>query len=325
MSFNFELANEQITSKIEALNIGKAPNNLYDPIYYTLSMGGKRTRPILALLGCYLYNENYLKAMGVAMGVEIFHNFTLVHDDIMDNAPLRRGKATVHEKWNNNIAILSGDVMLVKAYEQFLDTDPALLGSILQYFNKCASEVCEGQQYDMDFENEDNVSAEEYLHMIRLKTAVLLGFSLRGGALVGGASEKDAEVLAEIAELVGTGFQLKDDILDLYGEQAKVGKQIGGDIIANKKTYLLIKALEQANEEQKNELEHWLSLTSFDNTEKVEAVKALFDTIGVKAIAEEKMHSYFQQAFQLLKGLEIPEERKASLHGFIEMIYSRDK
>ncbi|MEH0157910.1 polyprenyl synthetase family protein [Limibacter armeniacum] len=325
MSFDFKAAAVQVQEAIHNLDAGTTPAELYDPLYYILSIGGKRTRPVLTLLGCYLFDDDYLKAMQPALGVEMFHNFTLMHDDIMDKAPLRRGKATVHEKWNDNTAILSGDVMLVKAYDQFLQLPTDKLSTVLALFNKCAAEVCEGQQYDMNFETLNDVKEDAYVEMIRLKTAVLLGFSLRLGAIIGGADAHQASLLKEFGENIGTGFQIKDDILDVYADQAKFGKQVGGDIIANKKTYMLIKAMELASGETEKELTHWLSIDSFDKTEKVKAVTSIYDALGIKAIAEQKMDEYFQKGFDCLDKLNIPEEKKQYLRGFAEELYKRDK
>lgn len=325
MPFDFNKASEEVVDKINELSLGHTPNELYDPLYYILSIGGKRTRPVLTLLGCALFKDNYNDAMEPALGVEMFHNFTLMHDDIMDKAPLRRGKATVHEKWNNNIALLSGDVMLVRAYEYIAKVPANILAESLRLFSKCATEVCEGQQFDMNFEDRDNVSIEEYINMIRLKTAVLLGFSLRLGALIGGASKKDALLLKEFGENIGTGFQLKDDILDVYGDQEKFGKQVGGDIIANKKTFLLIKALEKAEGKQAETLKYWLEQKDFDNTEKVNAITKLYDELDIREEAERKMDEFFEKGFANLKAIDISEERKAPLLGFAQALYKREQ
>ncbi|MCE7058032.1 polyprenyl synthetase family protein [Algoriphagus sp. AGSA1] len=280
-----------------ALELGKSPRELYDPITYILSLDGKRIRPLLSLLSYGIYKSDPEAILSQAAAVEVFHNFTLMHDDIMDDAPLRRGREAVHVKWNKNVAILSGDVMLVKAYGLLLPTPAEKLGEVIRLFNKTASEVCEGQQFDMNFESLETVKEEEYLTMIRLKTAVLLGFALQLGALLAGAENDDAKKLYDFGVNVGVGFQLKDDLLDVYADQSKFGKQVGGDIISNKKTFLLIKALELAKGEDKKHLDYWLSLDGFDKAEKVRAVRAIYDKLGIKELTEFKMNSYFQTGF----------------------------
>lgn len=281
----------------EHIGTGAEPQELYEPITYILSLGGKRIRPLLSLMAYGLYKNDPETILSQSAAIEVFHNFTLMHDDIMDNAPLRRGKATVHEKWNANIAILSGDVMLVKAYELLLDTEPNLLKDIIRLFNKTAAEVCEGQQFDMNFEAYETVSEADYINMIRLKTAVLLGLSLQMGALLAGAEKSDAQKLYDFGMNIGVGFQLKDDLLDVFADQAKFGKQVGGDIIANKKTFLLIKALELAKGPTAEKLNYWLNQTEFDKEEKVKEVKKVYDELGIKALTEAKMQFYFQAGF----------------------------
>lgn len=280
-----------------ALGIKKSPGELYDPIAYMLSLDGKRIRPLLCLLAYGIYKPHPEEILSQAAAVEVFHNFTLMHDDIMDDAPLRRGKDAVHVKWNKNVAILSGDVMLVKAYELLLPTAAEKLGEIIRIFNKTASEVCEGQQFDMNFESVESVHEDEYLTMIRLKTAVLLGFALQLGALLAGAEKDDAQKLYDFGMNIGVGFQLKDDLLDVFADQSKFGKQVGGDIISNKKTFLLIKALELAKGEDAEALNFWLSKTEFDKEEKVQAVRGIYDKLGIKALTESKMNSYFEAGF----------------------------
>ncbi|MGW8121474.1 polyprenyl synthetase family protein [Roseivirga echinicomitans] len=302
---------------------GNEPKELYDPIKYIMSLGGKRMRPLLVLLAYKLYKDDPETVLDPALAVEVFHNFTLVHDDIMDNAPLRRGKATVHEKWNANTAILSGDVMIVKAYDMLLAA-PANLKQIIQDFNICAAGVCEGQQLDMNFELLDTVDESAYINMIRLKTAVLLGFSLKLGAMLAQSSKEDAELLYDFGVSIGIGFQLKDDLLDVYGDQAKFGKQVGGDIISNKKTFLLLKALELANEAQKKQLDHWLGLEKFDAMAKVKAVRAIYDDIGIEALTKAKMNEHFDHGFSDLEQLGIEEEKRASLKKFAEYLIDRE-
>ncbi len=257
-----------ISEEVNKLAFPEYPVALYEPISYILSLGGKRMRPALLLMACDLFGGDIEAAISPALAIEVFHNFTLMHDDIMDNAPLRRGSVTVHERWNNNVGILSGDVMLVQGYKLMMQVEDRLLRPILDIFNTTAVGVCEGQQLDMEFEERNDVGIDEYINMIRLKTAVVLGGALKIGALIGGADSKDADLLSSFGEHLGIAFQLQDDILDVYGDPEKFGKQVGGDIISNKKTFLLIKALESADAQQKKELAGWIDLKQFDNTEK---------------------------------------------------------
>ncbi|MBB6459534.1 polyprenyl synthetase family protein [Flammeovirga kamogawensis] len=322
--FNLKEAGELLAKELEKRAYGDAPENLYAPLRYILSLGGKRLRPALTLLGCYLFNDDYKKAVEPAIGVEVFHNFTLMHDDIMDDAPLRRGQMTVHEKWNPNIAILSGDVMFVKAYDYIMKVEDNVLRPAISLFNKCATEVCEGQQFDMDFEERAIVSEEEYIEMIRLKTAVLIGFALRLGALIGGASEEQSKVVEEFGVNVGLGFQLKDDILDVYADQDKFGKQVGGDIISNKKTLMLIKALKQAEGEDEAELLKWLEVKEFDKVKKVKAVTSIYNRLGIKEMATSKSNEYFDKGFTALQKLDVPDDRKQLLKEFGIYLQNRD-
>lgn len=287
----------------EVIGINKSPKELYKPISYFLGLGGKRIRPLLSLIAYGIYNKNPESILSQASAVEVFHNFTLMHDDIMDEAPLRRGHQTVHMKWNPNVAILSGDVMLVKAYDLLLETDPQLLTEILRLFNKTAVEVCEGQQFDMNFELLHTIHEDEYIDMIRLKTAVLLGFALQMGAILGGAKPEDTQRLYDFGVNVGIGFQLKDDLLDVYADQAKFGKQVGGDIISNKKTFLLIKALELSTGSDAEELKSWIAKEHFNSEEKVRAVRAIYDKLKIKELTESKMNSYFETGFKQLEDL----------------------
>lgn len=314
-----------IEEELAKLDIHKQPLELYEPIEYILQLGGKRLRPILTLMAYSLFKPDYEQVVKYAAAVEVFHNFTLMHDDIMDQAPLRRGKPTVHEKWNNNIAILSGDVMLVKAYDLFFDLEGPALGKVLKSFSTCAAKVCEGQQIDMNFETQANVSEAGYLEMIRLKTAVLVGFSLELGAILGNASTKDQQLLQLFGENVGIGFQLKDDLLDIYADQEKFGKQVGGDIISNKKTFLLIKALELAKGQQAEELNEWIHKEDFDPGEKVLAVKVIYDQLQIHALAVEKMNLYFRKGFEALEKVSLPQEEKAFLKNFAEQLINREK
>lgn len=314
-----------IEDGLAAYNFGNKPEKLYEPIRYVISLGGKRLRPVLTLMSCHLFNDDYKKALSPALAIEVFHNFTLLHDDIMDRAPLRRGSPTVHEKWDENTAILSGDVMLIKAYELLLNVDTQYLKIILSKFNACAAEVCEGQQLDMIFESVPSVTEDEYIEMIRLKTAVLLAFSLESGAIIGGAHQTESPTLYEFGINIGIGFQLKDDLLDVYADAAKFGKQVGGDIISNKKTYLLIKALELAKGATLRELKDWGSREEFDPAEKVNAVKNIYSDLRIKEFCESKMNQYFSQAFSLFDAIEADNERKQSLSQLAHTLIEREK
>ncbi|NVJ87548.1 MAG: polyprenyl synthetase family protein [Algoriphagus sp.] len=317
---------DKLESFLSNYSFGEEPNELYEPIRYILKLGGKRIRPLLSLLSYGLFQDDPEKILSQAAAVEVFHNFTLMHDDIMDQAPLRRGKETVHEKWNPNVAILSGDVMLVKAYELLLPTPSNLLTSVIQAFNQTAAEVCEGQQLDMNFEVRADVTEDEYLNMIRLKTAVLLGFALKLGAMLGQASEEDQKHLYNFGVSIGIGFQLKDDLLDVFADQSKFGKQVGGDIISNKKTFLLIKALELARNEDAETLNHWLKVEEFDPKEKVKEVKTLYEKIGVRKLAEEKMNEFFDAGFsQLEKIQKVNESYYQGLYDIAQALVHREK
>lgn len=312
-----------IETEISRQAFGSQPKSLYEPIRYIMRLGGKRLRPLLVQLAYELYKDDGEKITPYAVAVEAFHNFTLMHDDIMDNAPLRRGKMTVHEKWNTNTAILSGDVMLVKVYDLFLGLPDKKLKQVLQIFNKCAAEVCEGQQWDMEFEQKSKVTEMQYLKMIELKTAVLLGFSLELGALLADAPEEDRLALREFGTNIGIGFQLKDDWLDVYADQKKFGKQVGGDIIANKKTFLLIKALEKARGEQKDELLKWLSKNKFDKKKKITAITRLYDQLNINELTLTKMQEYFNKGFLSLDRIKLSSEKKAKLANFTQKLIER--
>ncbi len=312
-----------IEKEIKRQKFGKKPDSLYEPIRYIMALGGKRLRPLLVLLSYSLYKRNPESIIKYAVAVEAFHNFTLMHDDIMDNAPLRRGKTTVHEKWNVNTAILAGDVMLVKVYEMFLDLPEKKLVAVLKAFNQCAAEVCEGQQWDMEFETREKVSEREYIAMIRQKTAVLLGFSLELGAILADASEKDRAALREFGVNLGIGFQLKDDWLDVYADTKKFGKQVGGDIISNKKTYLLIKALERVQGTQKTELNNWLSAKRFSKIKKVKAVTSIYNSLNVDELTENKAADYFMKAFMKIDELSL-NERSKELKFFASQLIDRE-
>lgn len=302
----------------------KYPPELYEPMQYILSLGGKRMRPLLVFMGNDLFNGNPTDAQPAALAIEIFHNFSLIHDDIMDNAPLRRGKSTVHQKWNKNIAILSGDALLVKAYEELLKSKPEHLKPLLEIFNKTALEVCEGQQMDMNFENLNSVSTENYLQMITLKTAVLLGAALKMGAITANAPNYDAEHLYEFGKNLGIAFQLQDDILDVFGDPEKFGKQPGGDIISNKKTWLLIEAQKQAAGEMKERLEYWINLKEFNTAEKILAVKNIYETLQIKQQAEKAMNEFYQLALQHLFNINADVCKKDEIKAFAQALMSRE-
>ncbi len=299
------------------------PRLLYSPQQYLLSLGGKRLRPLLVLIANDLYQPSVSDAIPAALAVELFHNFSLIHDDIMDKAPLRRGQQTVHEKWNSNIAILSGDAMLVKAYEQLALCKPVQLLPLLETFNQTAIQVCEGQQMDMDFETRTAVNTSEYITMISLKTAVLLGGSLKMGALIGGAPEQELLNLYEFGKNIGIAFQLQDDLLDVFGDNEKFGKQPGGDILSNKKTYLLLKAMEKANAQQKQQLHFWLGENN-RNEEKIQAVTQLFHELKVQESTNELMQEYYRLAEQNLQQLTCPEQKKKQLLEFANSLLKRE-
>lgn len=318
-----EIYKQLIESEIRKQKFGQEPRSLYEPLRYIMALGGKRFRPLLTLLSYSLYKNDAQRIVPFATAVETFHNFTLLHDDIMDNAPLRRGKPTVHEKWNINTAILSGDVMQVKVYDLFLNLEGQMLKDVLLEFNKCATEVCEGQQWDMEFENKAKVTEAHYINMIRQKTAVLVGFSLELGAILAEASLADRLGLYQFGVNIGIGFQLKDDLLDVYGDQKKFGKQVGGDIISNKKTFLLIKALEMAKGKEKAELTRWLRTKKFDKRKKVKAVTALFDKLQIEKITSDKIADYFQKGLTSLDQLEVSSSRNDQLKKFILNLMNR--
>lgn len=312
-----------LETEIKKHKFGKDPVSLYEPIRYLMALGGKRLRPMFTLLSYSLFRDDVKRIVPYAIAVESFHNFTLMHDDIMDKAPLRRGKATVHEKWNTNTAILSGDVMLIKVYDMFLRLEPPRLKIVMTAFNTCAAEVCEGQQWDMEFETTQGVSEKQYLNMIRLKTAVLLGFSLELGAILSGASSADRKALRDFGNNIGIGFQLKDDLLDAYADPMKFGKQVGGDILANKKTYLLITALERATGKTRKELLFWLTAKKFKPREKVRAVKEIYDALGIPAIVDRKVSHFFNKGFQNLDLVAGQTSRKEILEGYTRALIER--
>ena len=301
----------------------RRPASLYEPIRYVLSMGGKRIRPVLMLLSYNLFKEDPETILMPACALETYHNYTLLHDDLMDNADLRRGHETVHKKWNANTAILSGDSMLVLAYQRMQQCSSDKMAEVLALFTETALEIGEGQEYDMAFEHRDDVSEEEYIEMIRLKTSVLLACALKIGAILAGASKEDADNLYRFGEQIGLAFQLQDDFLDVYGDTRVFGKAIGGDITSNKKTFMLINALNHANDDQRRQLESWISATEFDRDEKVAAVTRLYNEIGIDRMAQDKIAYYFEQSRKYLQAVSVDESRKAELAAYAQRMMNR--
>ena len=299
------------------------PKNLYDPINYILKLGGKRLRPVLTLMSADIFNCDYKKAMDAALSIEVFHNFSLVHDDIMDAAPLRRGEQTVHEKWDTNTGILSGDAMLIMAYQLFENYEPATFQALAKLFSKTALEVCEGQQYDVDFETREDVTIPEYLKMIEYKTAVLVGAAMKMGAIVANASQKDQDAIYEFGRLLGVAFQLQDDYLDAFGNPETFGKQVGGDIIENKKTYLYLKALAFLDASEARQLEQLFTVNLEDNFEKIETVKQFFVSSGSAEATQKEIENYTNKAFLVLETLNISEEKKELLKAFGNSLMTR--
>jgi geranylgeranyl diphosphate synthase type II len=312
----------KIDTALRSWELPGAPNNLYDPLRYFMTLGGKRIRPVFTALGAELYGVSEEEYLPVALAVEMFHNFTLVHDDIMDKAPLRRGKPTVHEKWNHDIALLSGDVMLVKAYQLLGTHKGNHLGELLDLFNKTAVEVCEGQQLDMDFEQRKDVTVDAYMGMIRLKTSVLLGSAIEMGAILGHAQKEDRQNLYAFGENIGLAFQIQDDILDLYADAAIFGKQVGGDVIANKKTLLSLLAYQHATSEQRVRLE---ALSVLDHAElKVIQTREIYNEIGAKALCEKEMLEHHNKALVALTSVHLPEEQKQKLKDLADFLLIRN-
>ncbi len=301
----------------------KQPQNLYEPIDYILGLGGKRMRPILTLMGAEVFGCDYRKALAAAMAVEVFHNFSLVHDDIMDDAPLRRGKETVHEKWNLNTGILSGDAMLILAYQYFEQYEPAIFRDLAKLFSRTALEVCEGQQWDVDFENRDDVTIPEYLKMIEYKTAVLVGAALQMGAIIAETSHENAGLIYDFGVNLGIAFQLQDDYLDVFGDPETFGKQIGGDIIENKKTYLYLKAMEFAPKTESEQLLHLYSIRPGDNREKIGSVANLFHATGASDATRQAIKDYTLRAFATLDQIQVSEEKKQALKAFGQSLMDR--
>ena len=303
----------------------RKPQSLYEPIKYVLSMGGKRVRPVLMLLAYNMFKDNPESILSSACALETYHNYTLLHDDLMDNADLRRGHETVHRKWDANTAILSGDSMLVLAYERMAQCPKEKLAEVLSLFTETALEIGEGQQYDMEFENRTDVTEAEYIEMIRLKTSVLLACAVKMGAILADASAEDADNLYKFGEQIGLAFQLQDDFLDVYGDSAVFGKAIGGDITSNKKTFMLINALNHATAEQREELTRWITAEQFDAAEKIAAVTRLYNEIGIDRMAKEKIEYYFAQSTQFLARVNVPDERKQELIAYTHEMMKREK
>ena len=301
---------------LQNLDYSHNPDNLYAPIRYVLSLGGKRIRPTLLVLAYNMYAEDVKSVYDVAVGMEVFHNFTLLHDDVMDNAEMRRGSLTVHKKWNENTAILSGDGMFVLAYQYLAKCNPIYLKQVLDLANDTFIGITDGQQFDMDFETRSDVSESEYIEMIRLKTSILLAACLKMGALLGGASEQDASLLYSFGEKLGLAFQLQDDLLDVYGDAKVFGKRIGGDIVCNKKTYMYINTCLLASEEEKGVLAKWAQYEGDDVDAKIEAVKAVYDSVGIKGKAEAKIEDLFNEAMSLLNKVSVSEDRKNVLREY---------
>ena len=313
-----------VRGHIAGLQFTRTPKGLYDPVSYVLSLGGKRIRPVLMLMAYNLYREDVKSILQPATGIEVYHNYTLLHDDLMDRSDMRRGKATVHKVWNDNVAILSGDAMLVLAYQFMAQCASEKLKDVMDLFSLTALEICEGQQLDMEFEQRKDVKEGEYIEMTRLKTSVLLAASLKIGAILGGASKEDADALYDFGVNLGLAFQLKDDLLDVYGDPLRFGKNIGGDILCNKKTYLVIKAFEHANTDQEALLNDWFTRETFDPQEKIAAVTCLYNEIGVKALCENRIVEYSKRASESLNRVNVPAENKQELETMMNELMHRE-
>ncbi|KIP60524.1 MAG: polyprenyl synthetase family protein [Prevotella pectinovora] len=316
---------EKVNAYIASLPYERRPKSLYDPIEYVLAAGGKRIRPSFVLMAYNLFHDDVDRILPVATALETYHNYTLLHDDLMDKADMRRGRPTVHKKWDDNTAILSGDTMLVLAYEHLAKCDTKYLKPALDLFTETALEVSEGQQFDMEFETRNDVAEEEYIEMIRLKTSVLLACALKMGAVVAGASDADANALYAFGEKVGLAFQLQDDLLDVYGDPKVFGKAIGGDITSNKKTFMLINAFNRADAGTRAELERWTTATEFDPAEKIAAVTEIYNRLGIDKLAEQRIKEYFEQSRQHLDELSVSDDRKAVLREYTERMMNRKK
>ena len=316
---------QSINAYIDHMPYQRQPMSLYEPIQYVLAIGGKRIRPTLMLLAYNLFKEHPETIMETAVGLETYHNYTLLHDDLMDQAPMRRGQQTVHTKWDANTAILSGDSMLVLAYQHIAQCQPEKLKAVIDLFTETALEIGEGQQYDMEFETRNDVQEDEYIEMIRLKTSVLLACAVKIGAILAEASQADADNLYRFGEQLGLAFQLQDDYLDVYGDPLTFGKRIGGDIISNKKTYMLINALRLADSQQRETLLGWLTAKDFDEQEKIKAVTTLYNQIGIDRLAEDKINFYFERAQQFLDAVKVQDERKSELKRYVAKMMKRKR
>ena len=316
---------ELLETRIRQNNFGNEPKNLYEPMQYIMHLGGKRMRPLLVLLSYQLKRSDPEKILNHALAVEVFHNFTLIHDDIMDKASIRRGQPTIHQKWNLTSAILSGDAMLIKTYDLLLSQPitNSSIQEIISKFNTCSLKVCEGQQLDMDFELLPNVSESQYIEMVRLKTAVLLGFCLEYGGILADMNEKEKNQLCQIGEQMGIGFQLIDDLLDVYGNKDTFGKEVGGDIVTNKKTFLFIKAMQLASDSQKKQLHYWFTVKDFVKSEKIQSVKNIYQSLGILDIVTKKINAYYDNAFNILYQLQIENEKKDPLIQFFKKLIER--
>lgn len=314
-----------IKAELDKQEYVEEPVSLFEPIKYIMEDGGKRLRPVLALLAYNLYRDDVEKILKSVIGIEIFHNYTLLHDDVMDDAELRRGRQTVHKKWNSNVAILSGDAAAITAYRMIESVDDEYLRRVIDGFNQVAMDVCKGQQYDMEFETRDDVTEQEYIDMIYLKTSVLIAGSIRHGALVAGAPEHEYNALYDFGGYLGLVFQLQDDYLDVYGDVAEFGKKIGGDILSNKKTYMLIKALELASPEDKALLKEWIAKKEFDPQEKIKAVTQIYNRTGIKEVVMSKIDSYMAKSREALAMVDVPEERKVYFREMVDYIGGRKK
>ena len=322
---NYQELYDKVNLYIENMPYNAQPEGLYAPIKYVLELGGKRIRPVLMLMAYNLYKDNVDDILPNSIALETYHNFTLLHDDLMDRADMRRGHLTVHKKWNDNTAILSGDAMLIMAYKLFTETTNPQMMKAVKTFNAATLGVCDGQQYDVEFESRNDVREEEYMEMIRLKTSLLLACALKIGAELAGASPEDADSLYQFGEKMGLAFQLQDDLLDVFGDPAVFGKQIGGDILCNKKTFMLINAFNRANPTQKAQLQEWVDKTDFVPAEKIQAVTALYDAVGIKAICLDKIEQLFTQSLECLAKVKVDESKKTELKAFADKLLKRNK
>ena len=316
---------QKVNEFLASLPYDRKPASLYDPVKYVLSLGGKRIRPVLMLLSYNLWREHPEDILMPAVGLETYHNYTLLHDDLMDNADMRRGHETVHRRWDANKAILSGDSMLVLAYQRVAQVPADKLQQVLDLFTITALEIGEGQEYDMSFETRNDVSEDEYIEMIRLKTSVLLACATKMGAILAEAPQEDQERIYRLGEQLGLAFQLQDDLLDVYGDPKVFGKAIGGDITSNKKTYMLINAVNRANDKQQAELMRWINAKTFNREVKVAEVTRLYDEIGIRQLCEEKINYYFAEAGKLLDSLNVPDSRKQALRAYMDEMLHRNK